>query len=370
MRCLIVSSLVVAILVSHQSHVSAEEVQDRVAIAMKSLAQQFIPILESENVEVVGLGGFNGPATTSGGPEIQLKLGLAFAAEGFTRNDINNDAQIRGGYEETHVRDEFGHLRLAVRVTAYAFNRSGRTLAQGNETFVVFQGNEAVPRLLGISTNVAHNTSDPDLTATWLEHQETPPSVIAGGVIWADASQTYGLEILIEDPEGATPRGTHRHPEYDDLAFVPIEPAEVYQVRLFNNADHEVCVLLTIDGIDSMAFYELNEEGNRPRYWIVPPHGSTIVHGWKVSDTHTEEFKVTNVFEETAAAELKYEPNPNMGDICAQFSACWEVGSQPPIDESGGSRGTSRGERIEDIIVVVPREIGNVRATVHVRYER
>jgi hypothetical protein len=69
---------------------------------------------------------------------------------------------------------------------------------------------------------------------------------------------------------------------------------------------------------------------------------------------------------------LQFQPNENMGAICAQFSASWEDGADPPSDErlTHRSAGTALGDIIEDAKTLVARHIGNVRATVHVRYER
>ena len=89
--------------------------------------------------------------------------------------------------------------------------------------------------------------------------------------------------------------------------------------------------------------------------------GSALIRGWDKNDETSFEFKTVG-YPESAAKKLHIEPNEALGQICAQFS-------ESHASTSGG-RSVGIGDIIKDKKTSVPRVIGNLQSTIHVRYER
>ena len=112
---------------------------------------------------------------------------------------------------------------------------------------------------------------------------------------------------------------------------MPIEKNEVYGVRLVNESSYDAAVALSIDGVDSFQFSEIQPQ---PRFWVVPAKTKVEILGWHVTREKSLEFKVVD-FPDTAAAKVKLKPSAEIGLITACFSAAWQSDSDKPSDEAG-----------------------------------
>lgn len=353
------------------SRPAAAESGDAVSIELRILATRII--------EVAGQGksfrvsGFKGPG--SGHPELQIKLGQALMDLGATLDPIDYDLDIGGRFEQ--FDGERG--TLGVRIIAELYDDGGRPYAKlvgqldGAEEppplIRELMDSEATPRLLGISSSIGHNVPEPERSRRLREQMTAPPVRIEETIAFESDEQRYGIEVLVKQGYAYVARPLTAVGRRN-LPFVPLESEDIYAIRLINRTSLEAAVLLSVDGINVFHFAEGDNTNKR---WLVPPAndgvpGTVLIRGWSKDDRQSLEFRVTS-FPETAAARLHLEPNPDIGQITAQFSAAWPVDADPPLDE-GRSRGTGFGATIEDEKVDVPRNIGGVRATVIVRYER
>jgi len=336
---------------------------DAVTTTLKSLMDQIAPVLKAERFSKIAIGKFSSIAGTSAGPEIQLKLAEIIRQRGtFQIDRIEYHATIQGRIERLEVNG-----RLAVRIVAQLFDANNRPIGQfngnSNEVQVDLTGQEAVPRLLGITSYPAGepNARQRD-KITAKAAQRDPCVIVDDSIVKADRDCPYGLQLLVKRgneyvPVSPTKKGSRGN------AFAPIERGEVFAVALFNYSETEAAVNLTLDGINCFAF---TEGDAKPIYWLVPPAkgnkpGVVLVRGWNKNNRESYEFKQVG-YPESAAKLLQIEPNEALGQICAQFSAA--------LPYSGGARSAGLGDLIEDKKVSVKRDIGPLQATIVVRYER
>ena len=350
----------------------ADAVDDAVQLELSALAKQIDPVLQKQKARVVHVGAFQGPGTTSTGPEIQTKLSDALKKMDYTIDSFDYDVEVRGRYQQ------FDGPRglLGAEIVVQLFNSQGRPILEltgaADEPAEIKRplfGSEAVPRMLGIAFSLPPGLGEPDRSKELKKQQDTPPTDIRGHRIYAAPDSPYAIEILIKNGSTYQFRDLETKGR-KEFPFVPIDKQEVYAVRLINESAHDAAVNLTIDGI---SVFQFSESHPKPGFWIVPAGsqskpGTTLVRGWDKNEHKTIEFKVTD-FPETAAARLKIQPNTKIGQITAQFSAAWKEDEAKPADEPT-TRGTGFGDEIEDNKKTVRRHVGNVRATIIVRYER
>lgn len=187
--------------------------------------------------------------------------------------------------------------------------------------------------------------------------------------ITAEDHCPYAIEILVKDTAGGM--GTPIAPENKGgRAFVDIKQTQYYEIRLYNDDDHEAVASITIDGLDSLNTF--NTDGVKYPGYLIPPKSSAVVRGW----LHTVKpgakdsvfsFLVTD-YGNGAASQFKKNPG-EVGVITVQFSMAWEQGKPPPQGgKRSGGRETAKGDGLPENFKVVPREIGDPKATISVRY--
>ena len=137
---------------------------------------------------------YRGPATSSG-PEIQLKLRQVVEQAGeFKINTIDYKAVIRGQIEMLDANQS-----LSVRLKVQVFDVRNVPIIQVSgvalEAKADIAGQEAVPRLLGITSN--STGASPMLRAQrFLKDFETDPSYIEGHKVFAAKGSPYSIELL------------------------------------------------------------------------------------------------------------------------------------------------------------------------------
>ncbi len=182
--------------------------------------------------------------------------------------------------------------------------------------------------------------------------------VTGQSVIRARGSGEFGIEVIANGiPRNAAPDG--------GLAFVELVKDDKCEIRLINDADYEVAVQLTLDGVDCFWFTK-----SRSGLWLVPPHKSITVKGWQLNEKRAREFMIVP-FEQSVAAQLG--PAGKFGVIAASFRRAYPKGTRvPDNDRAVGTKriGIGGGDEFANNIQYVQRELGRVRATVPVRYEK
>lgn len=134
----------------------------------------------------------------------------------------------------------------------------------------------------------------------------------------------------------------------DGLAFSPFKEGQFYSVTIINQADFDVGVELTIDGINTLSFSEIpafRESGK----WVIPAGQAGTIRGFHVNNRFVDSFQVVAVPQ--GAIEEKLADPTRIGTITAAFHAAWKEGETPPkaakIVGIPADLKTVRGPRIE-----------------------
>ncbi len=202
-----------------------------------------------------------------------------------------------------------------------------------------------VARLLGLNVVVptAYKVKERERILA-IRHAVDEPGVVLDGTrvrAGKDAkggSSPFAVEIVTAAPR---PAGEKHNPEdyqpatpqaKDTQALVPVGSGHVFAVKLVNDADHEVAVNLSIDGLGVFhAVYLQQVKVGRPahRYVIVPARSSLLVRSWSFDARTIEEF--------TAAGYGRVHKTPpagQLGTITALFHAAWDkADGKAPADE-------------------------------------
>ena len=192
-----------------------------------------------------------------------------------------------------------------------------------------------------------------------------PQAEVATARVSAGPGSLYAIEVWVVEGRQYRPRA----PAADEgLAFVRVDRGERDAVKLINDAEHDVAVTLTIDGLNLFAF------SSTPQYShvIVPARSNGLITGWHRSNTVSDAFEVMSYSRSAVAQALRSDEN--VGTITARFAAAWPKNARPPADERSarlGDRGsenaTGRGPQIDQKYREVERVVGVVRASVSVR---
>jgi hypothetical protein len=176
---------------------------------------------------------------------------------------------------------------------------------------------------------------------------------------------TCGVEILVN--------GKPRLAEVvEGMPFVVLKPNEEYTVRLFNQGEQETAVWVGIDGLSMFAFSEDREPDGKWRdYKVLVPgkkegsaESAVPIAGWYFHsrENGSRKFRVTEYPE--SAAYLKEMSAGQLGMITLQFYESWPKGTRPL------GVGTGLGAAFTQKWAHVERDIGKLKATITVRYDK
>lgn len=185
----------------------------------------------------------------------------------------------------------------------------------------------------------------------------------------AKSTSPYGLAVFLVGEAGKL-RSVRPTLDAQGHATIDLKIGDRYVLRLFNDSEYEAAANVTVDGVSVFAF-----SGQPRSQFLVASGKSTEVKGWVKDNEKGNRFEITR---NTPELEKLFGAGDqsNVGAITVSFSASWKNGEKPPADEStlvargvDGLR-TTLGEPTEQTITQVPREIGNVRSTVTIRYSK
>ncbi len=337
-------------------------------------AKEVARALQAQGEKSIAVGQFTGPANlaTGAGPGIALVLAEELGKAGL---DIKARARlgVKGQYLLVQVPAEdaddrrLGVKFLAVKVQGTVEDVFGKVEARFSSTV---RDPVALVRLLGLPVHLPANETALRRDRLIRTYLEQPATAITGGLVSAAKESPYAVEVLVND----RPVPAHRD---SGLAFIGLDPAAAFAVRLINNSGHEAAVRLSVDGVDLFAFSrERHEKGparGEPLYSVVlvPAHKSVVVKGWHRTNTRAERFRPARY---PGTAPLALKTKGGVGTITASFAAAWPETDAPPKDEAPATRGqrppTAYGPGVEANFQVVKRKIGVLRASVSVRYKK
>lgn len=343
--------------------VSADPLLDQ---GLKKMAQEIKSILSEEGLPArIMVGDFSAPPRlkASGGVEISRAIATQFTAAGI---DVSEEAeqQLMGKFTlkemKQHPQDTFESL--ALKIVATVLDRDDEEL---RELSINVFGSVAL-QIAGQTVDFPADLPEGLKQETLIRQVKEPPTKLEQGKTKPSASSPFGMEILVNSNN----RLSSRSPRLDSKSrsFVELHRGEEYIVRLYNDADFEAAVTLTIDGVD--IFVDAQDAPKDSRLILYP--GTHIeVPGWYFTKTNSKAFEVGG-YEESVAKRVGN--STGIGTITAAFRACWDPDGPRPADEPSGKakggKATKQGRDINKNYVQLIRDFGDVRSVVTVRYDR
>lgn len=199
--------------------------------------------------------------------------------------------------------------------------------------------------------------------------KRTTAHLVGGHELRSSSSSPYGLRVLV----AGEPKQLRIE---NGRVFVELRKDDVFTLKLINDANLSIAGFFTLDGVNSFAFSEVQEQG-RPKYtrWIVSPKQSFDLKGWHKTNDVVLQFKVTD-FGESAAALVGAEGH--LGTLSVVVRATWPMNSSPPPGEpampgqGAGGIGIGFGNRASQSVREdsVQRDYGRTRSIMTIHYTR
>lgn len=346
---------------------------DALETEVRALAEDVKKLLDGHDESTVAVGQFVGP------PGLPSSAGPAFAR--LLREELERlkvtvarraKITIEGRYRLVEdIASRLGAVELEVKVV----DKDGREMAGLKLKPRGIFGDGAVSNILGLTVQLPPGGTDRERDKKIRDGYEKPETKIdpVKTVVRAGADSPFAVEVLVKQGKDYVARPAE---DKEGLAFVNIARDEVYGVRIINDADHEVAVTLTVDGLNLFTFSKLRGKDHKPLYsrFLVARKSSVLIKGWHRDNTESEEFLVTE-YSKSAAAEVG--STANLGTITASFAAAWPKDGTPPPDEpvkpterAKSADATARGAKVEAKWKEEQRLFGVTRAAVSVRYTK
>lgn len=341
--------------------------------SISTMGQKLCLYLDSKGHSEIAIREFQGPSElqASAGPGLIQSFQAVFQKHGVK---VVEDAAVilTGDYLlVSGVGDQ-----VTVRILGSLMDRSGDVLTDFTLSDAKLPGHNAshvqgdvsapadVVNLLGVTTDLYPEDSKHDRNHDLKKRIQNPTVHIQGSRCAASSRSPYQVEVLI----GPSPLTLH---EQSGKAFVNLQRADVYTVRLYNNSEYDAAVKLCIDGLNVFTFSELRKPDGEPRYsvYIIPAGRMIELKGWHRTNERVDQFQVMK-YADSAAATLGHKKD--IGTITASFFAAWPKGGTRPHDEDFVSKGkgnaTGFGPPTRQVAKEVQREIGVLRSSVSIRY--
>jgi hypothetical protein len=330
---------------------------------MAEMAKSLKTLLGEKGQGAVAVGEFRGPArlVASGGPAIAKALADELKKLGVT---VNRRAALEVNGEFRDV-EETTNKMLALEIKAQVVNRNGERVGTlpARGIFNV----TTIASLVGATVAMPADATPEARNEKLAQAVENPKVHLATTRISATPDSPYAIEILVKSGDDYRPRAATKD---DGFAFLTLGRGELYAVKLVNDSPHDAAVTLTIDGLNDFAFSENKDY----THWIVPGKQSLTVLGWHRTNQLSDAFQVAEYAKSAAAERL---PNSaSLGTITASFAAAWLRGQPAPEDEASAQAGTRAGDAtgkgppVKTDFREVVRDVGRLRASVSVRYNK
>lgn len=341
---------------------AADDLDRELAVVAKGIKK----LLDGRNEDGIAIGEFTGSAraNASGGAGIKLALTKQLEKLG-VRVSRKAELEVKGDFLD--VEDKQTKL-TALRLKARVIDRSGAEITHFDRGLFNVT---TIASLIGLTAIIPPAATDKERNEKLTEAIDDPKVNLAGTRIAAGSDSPYAIEILVKSGDDYRPRGATK--DGDGFAFLRIRRSEIYAVRLINDSAFDAAVTLTIDGLSVFAF----SENTSYTHWIVPAKQSLTVKGWHRTNQVSDSFLVT-AYAKSAVAE-KLPSSTSIGTITASFAAAWPQGGSPPPDEPATPAGgrsaqdpdaTGKGPPVDTNFEEVTRELGRLRASVSVRYNK
>lgn len=362
------SVIALFVLTSSNAAIQAASLHD----AVGGVCEKLCLYLKSKGETQIALGQFVGPpqvASTSG-PGIVKVFHDYFEQHGVKVVKRANIG-LKGEYSLTKLPHEAVGIRIYGSLvdpfgdvlTDFTLDADG--VAPGHVEHIV-DDHKDIANLLGTTTEVYPEDREIDRNKDFKHQILHPKLYVDQHKCGPSKGSPYRIEVLV-----------HGHPApidvTDGLGFVRIDRHQIYSVRLYNHSQYDAAVRLSIDGLNVFTFSKLRKPDGAPKYsfYIVPAHKMVELKGWHLDNHTVSSFKVTE-YADSAAASINH--HHDIGTITAVFSAAWPKGGRKPHNENytakGGRNATGFGPPVSQVVKEVQREVGQMRASISLRYAR
>lgn len=343
--------------------------------AVGGVCEKLCRYLEAKGETQIAIGQFVGPpqiASTSG-PGIVKVFHDYFEQHGIKVVKRANIG-LKGEYSLTKLPHEgvgikiYGSLvdPFGDVLTDFSLDADGGGGGSGSHDDYVVDDHKDIAHLLGATTEIYTQDREIDRNRDLKKQILHPQLYVDQHKCGPSKGSPYRMEVLVHGqpaPIDVT----------DGLGFVKIDRHQIYAVRIYNNSPYDAAVRLSIDGLNVFTFSQLRKPDGRPKYkfYIVPAHKMVTLKGWHLDNHTVSSFKVTS-YADSAAASINHQHD--IGTITAVFSAAWPKGGKKPHDENytakGGRNATGFGPPVSQVVQEVQREVGQMRASISLRYAR
>lgn len=341
--------------------------------SVNQMGQKLCRYLDSKGYAEITIREFNGPSElqASGGPGLVHRFTTVFQKHGVTVVDAAAII-LTGDYTLVQSIEE----KVTVRILGTLMDQTGDVLTDFNLADVHIPGHskahiqsdvdytEDVVQLLGVTTDLYPEDSIADRNRDLKKRIEQPHVHLSGNRCSASSRSPYHMELMIG--QSSLPLQ-----EQQGKAFVALQRADIYTVRLHNDSEYDAAVKLCIDGLNVFTFSELKNAKGQPKYsvYIIPAGRMIELKGWHRTNDRVDQFQVMK-YADSAAATLRH--TQDLGTITASYFAAWPKGGTRPHDEDFVSKGngnaTGFGPPVRQTAKEVQREIGRLRSSVSIRY--
>jgi hypothetical protein len=331
---------------------------------LAEMAKKIKLLLDQKGLDAIAVGEFTAPVklNASAGPSIAKCLADELKTLGVSIKR-RAELEVNGRYQDV---DDADSKRLAVRIKAHIVDRSGDEVLtlEPRATFNM----TTIASLTGLTVAMPADGTDKERNDALAEALDKPDVHLASTRIAAATDSPYAIEIQVKTGEGYRPRAASK--DEDGLAFVKLLRDELYAIKLINDSPSDAAVTVTIDGLNVFAF----SANTNYTHYIVPSKQTLTVPGWHRTNAVSDSFVVTEYAKSAVAESLP--TSATVGTITASFAAAWPQGSAPPDDEAPGTKGgasgdaTGKGPPVDFKLAEVVREVGKLRASVSVRYNK
>ncbi|MEQ8788707.1 MAG: protein kinase [Pirellulaceae bacterium] len=339
-----------------------ETVAETLDEAMGEIAMLVARTIDAErSPKSISIGPFGGAPglNSSGSNVIRTKLREKLEKLGI---EVGTQApqSIRGSYAMPEIEGEISP-KCFVQIRADIVNKNGDVVSSAEQLLEGSQAYYFVDATLEIPLS-----GDDEIARNLKRALDVPSPYISGTRVSASRESPYVLEIVAVDGQRVVapivPTINNGIPTVEDAP-------QRYAIRLYNQSQRDAAVRLSVDGVNVLSFYEV-EEIRDLGCLIVPRQGEIEILGWYQTAQTIRQFEVFEY--PSSAGGFPLKPYDELGSVNAIFAACWTSDEEPPPDEplSRQRLVTSQGQTIDAHHKIVPRVVGVPRAAVTIRYSR
>jgi len=251
-------------------------------IEMANVAAKVATTLKEEGQVKVAIRDFTAPASLQANFGLALKDELQSALKGknievdvLAKYEIGGDYRVAKDAEtDAAKRTELFGLLIVFEIKE---QESGKTVEKFSQQ--VFD-NSLISGVSGVNGSFKPSGTTEERNEEVHNKIKEPEFNVTNSIVVVD---NFGMEIGVMKGETFEARGVAVK---NKTPFVTLNQNERYAIRLYNNADFDVGVMLTVDGLNTFRFSEIkNETGDKKgehkyTHWIVPAKKFVIVPGW------------------------------------------------------------------------------------------